>query len=1015
MNNKNLIRSLILGLSILIIASILLGNHTETTQANTDVFIPEEGYRNEWQWNDTIDVGDKLMYEITYKSENLSYTSFGGRLVKDNFILNITSINNDTILWPTPLVFSQINATQLYYNCSDDQLYEYEDGLPFRIAASRHDPSSNFQYFIGNERLAVPFVLPFNDTINNNFNLLAQSLNQSFYDPYYQYGIINKWNSYSYNDINRNIRFENSSGYFADLTFFENGTLNSASMFFLQLHGADGYHNVTINLKRIYEPNVLSETEWGFEEGDEIYLGLNDIEPGRSEFMEIKVIVDQIVTDLNNTYAFRLYGGPMIDQWTCFSYVIGDVRGWNPQTKDYDQPIQTDFNLLVANNHYPFLFTSDENKIITNIPENVETSDLLYVNEFYKFYQDDYPFENTEVMQENGFTIVNQTKTEGGVLLNYYNTTSGKGVLRIEEDGTGNEYSVAYPKEEHIITDDTPKALKNEYGQYLKWDAELSIDYSNDIKLYTALFPQSPVNFSTIMIDVLGHEGFDVGFNDELSEYRVYLELYSNYSDSLTESDKINITFSYDNGLKTLLDARGYSLRDLRPYYLYNDSSNNQDFDYFWLPLDNQYIIDIDEDNNEIIFSIPPIDIDMEYLYITVGLSTSADIDYSVQPGDVFYYGGFDDEPQHNGTVVETKVVIDYVGIERRSYNMTDWYANNGDGIIFNGPGPEIQDFILVEANVSRWNNETKSFDQEDPNIKIGLGNNYFALFPFELQSDLRAMFLPIGTVGSDLVKTAASPYDGASTIETEHVRYTSVTYSGKFIDFRFNSTTGQITNIYGWGYKGSGNFMYLSQFEMHNETLLTGENLYSLKSELITENTFTANISAAGETDFYYGLIDNNPVNESISGTPLFFLDILINDSSKVSFMTLLIQLSSSYDVSKMDLNIYAWLFEDSIGRHEWNSDPPPSTTWDDWITIDNQGNNISIVIPFDPSRPIDFLVAVSYTTSSPAPPAADDDDDDDDDGAPAAIPGFEIYIILASVTLISLLVILKRRKLVK
>ncbi|TFG03664.1 MAG: hypothetical protein EU539_12050, partial [Promethearchaeota archaeon] len=691
MNKKNLIRDLTCILSVLMIVAILIGNHAETGNAtNGSREIPEEDENNNWQWDSTVQVNDKLIYELTYARVNVSGSGEGDFVVKDNFILNITSIDHKLIEWGYQNEYrnvSQVNATQLYYNCIDEQYYSYGD-KNWTLISFQYNATEDIHVSKLDERLPIPFVLPINSTLNGDMDALAQSLNYSSYYPFSFMGIMNLWD---YIEIDMNtIRYTNNSGYVAEFTFLDNGTLDSCLMYFRQWQDTSNF-NVTIRLNRIYDPSVLSETAFTPQKGDTYYTGRNMIEPDEHLFGEFKADIVEVKPVMNNTMGFRLYGGEESDRWTCFKHVIANISQWKPNLGIYEL-IEDGENITIAmaNNHYPFFIGGEEEEGPNSppfIPIDTPEEDLEYMVAFMMF-QGDFPFDLALINEENNvwnITLIDSTENELVGL--YYNKTTGEQILQIYYGDYGNEYDISYRKDRYIITDPMTAPVNSYFGLYLDWEVDISIDPGPtiDIESYSALLPVSPINSSVInFFEIYGHGYFDSSLNNELDKYQVYLELYSNLTAPSIDIST-NITFKYSDNLVSDLSARDYNERDLRPYYLYNDSSGPSDFDYEWLPLSNKYF-DVDEANNEIIINLQEIDTDMPYVYFTIGISTSADIDVSVEVGDVLYYGGFDENSEYKGEVNEFTVYVRDIHLHRYIMNMTELYQENS--LIFMGPGP---------------------------------------------------------------------------------------------------------------------------------------------------------------------------------------------------------------------------------------------------------------------------------------------------------------------------------------
>ena len=109
---KLVLLSLLVLFTTLMIFSSLIAN----VQGGT--YIPEPHSDNGWHWD--VDVGDQMYFEGEFVLTNAT-TGEIFMMWRDIWIYNITSIGNVTIDWLGVHEFSQVNATQCYYNVTDDE------------------------------------------------------------------------------------------------------------------------------------------------------------------------------------------------------------------------------------------------------------------------------------------------------------------------------------------------------------------------------------------------------------------------------------------------------------------------------------------------------------------------------------------------------------------------------------------------------------------------------------------------------------------------------------------------------------------------------------------------------------------------------------------------------------------------------------------------------------------------------------------------------------------------------
>ena len=113
---------------------------------------------------------------------------------------------------------------------------------------------------------------------------LQDVLKTSYFDPLAADGLYNSFDNSFADNGQRNIFFENTTnGYFINATYFPNGTVNEAEMFFLQKTWNGDYVEMYQKVKRVFNPNLASEVEWGFDIGDTFYFGENNDNEGFQE------------------------------------------------------------------------------------------------------------------------------------------------------------------------------------------------------------------------------------------------------------------------------------------------------------------------------------------------------------------------------------------------------------------------------------------------------------------------------------------------------------------------------------------------------------------------------------------------------------------------------------------------------------------------------------------------------------------------------------------------------------
>ena len=181
MKISNKKRPLVLISLILFPMVIMLCSFSLTAQAGPS--IPESDPANhDWHWE--VDVEDQIYFEGEFILTNATT----GELVsmwKDIWIYNITTIENVIINWLGMHEFSQVNATQCYYNVTDSELEAYDD--PSELALFGYDSTDPITHRVRAGQSGMPFLLPINGSNGFEADVLAPIINETFYYDFPRY------------------------------------------------------------------------------------------------------------------------------------------------------------------------------------------------------------------------------------------------------------------------------------------------------------------------------------------------------------------------------------------------------------------------------------------------------------------------------------------------------------------------------------------------------------------------------------------------------------------------------------------------------------------------------------------------------------------------------------------------------------------------------------------------------------------------------------------------------------
>lgn len=330
---KNKLRSILILLTVLLVVLNINGFIT-TIKAGPD--IPEEHFNNGWHWG--IDAGDELYWEVEVIITNVSSGEVT-QMFKDIWIFNITTIENVTIDWLGVHEFSQVNATQCFYNVTEDIIEPY--GPPSEFAIFGYNNSDSIQHKVRAGMGAAPYILPLNGS-SFDVDVLDDILNESFFDPLSMQGY-NKFDTYSSNIGDNSITFSNSSdNYYLYMEFNPtDGVAEYAEGYLMVTMGEPMWINVT--MERAMDYYITDEIEWGVDIGDTIYY---DWYEDGGDYYDKKVeIID--ITNMTLPKSKNAFWEGEVNM--IFQVVFANLSTWNGI--DYELEMG-DIPIGVANNFY---------------------------------------------------------------------------------------------------------------------------------------------------------------------------------------------------------------------------------------------------------------------------------------------------------------------------------------------------------------------------------------------------------------------------------------------------------------------------------------------------------------------------------------------------------------------------------------------------------------------------------------------------------------------------------------
>ncbi|MHA2051780.1 MAG: hypothetical protein ACW986_19375, partial [Promethearchaeota archaeon] len=325
--------SLLIILPTLTIFSSLIAN------AQGGPVIPEPDPDNGWHWD--VDVGDHMYFEGEFILSNAT-TGEIFNMWRDIWIYNITSISDVTIDWLGAHEFSQVNASQCYYNVTDDELESY--GYASEIALFGYNSTDPITHRIRAGQNGMPFLLPINGSNGLEADILDDIINETFYYPMGQGGF-NEFDYYESTPSSNRIFFSNSTdGFFSEGFYYDNGTLNTGTAY-LMIEMGEGPVLINATMTQVFDYDITDEVQWGVNIGDKFYYdwyegSYHDV------MIEVTGFTEQNLNKTKN--GFSDFPIPMV-----FQAVLGNISLWNGTEYILDL---TDVPLGVANNFYPQYF-----------------------------------------------------------------------------------------------------------------------------------------------------------------------------------------------------------------------------------------------------------------------------------------------------------------------------------------------------------------------------------------------------------------------------------------------------------------------------------------------------------------------------------------------------------------------------------------------------------------------------------------------------------------------------------
>ncbi|MBY9016169.1 MAG: hypothetical protein KGD68_10790, partial [Candidatus Lokiarchaeota archaeon] len=315
-------------------------------------------------------------------------------MFRDIWIYNITSIENVTTDWLGINDFSLVNATQCYFNVTEEELEPY--GAPSEFALFGYNNSDTIQHKYRAGMGAAPYILPLNGSNNLDVNILDDILNESFFYPL-SIDKFNRFDGYSSDNFDSSMSFTNSSdGYYLYLEFDAiTGVAEYAEGYMKIEMGESMLLNFTI--QRVLDYDITDEIEWGVNIGDTFYY---DFCEGGSSYADLKVEVIDIKDILlpKSQNGFMEEYIPMV-----FQAVYSNLSVWDGNAYTI---AETNLQIGLANNFYFQYFDEGVSPELNFVyPNNIVKEDIEFMWNLDTLRIWEAPFNDIELIETTNFEI----------------------------------------------------------------------------------------------------------------------------------------------------------------------------------------------------------------------------------------------------------------------------------------------------------------------------------------------------------------------------------------------------------------------------------------------------------------------------------------------------------------------------------------------------------------------------------------------------------------------------------
>ena len=419
-------------------------------------------------------------------------------------------------------------------------------------------------------------------------------------------------------------------------------------------------------------------------------------------------------------------------------------------------------------------------------------------------------------------------------------------------------------------------------------------------QLETAAPPITSVGFNHTATPSLDEKLFPLEFIDEDGSYSPYL-LFIPKNDT-------NVNFSWA-GMRAF---EYYDFHDYYDSYTWNAATKSLNFSdlisgesYNATYFDNGTFSEIYKytDYGGGVYEETRVKRIWDYI-IPINESLVDELEWSVNPGDVLYFGDAENMGPMPYQYSSIEYKFDIVGFKNK---------------VLLSQTLEPTTYQLVLANTSIWNNNTETYDLQEVNTTIAGANEMekVILGAFGMGMGLRIpLIFPLGTNGTDFKNTGFGTYIDSPYFDQEII--------GENIYHLWNSTNDNVFNItltsdkilksVIYNFSMFGMQFFASKFRKNITILTSGLNSVDL-DPVGTFNT-TVSFNSGNDIALYWATLPFTPTNVSLEDG-IFYFDIYCNDSGAI-----LGKINITIEIDTSIYNIYdfeLWTFADYIGTGTW------------------------------------------------------------------------------------------------